>query len=164
MKPGPGGQYLRKIISGGQTGVDQAALAIAIALNIPHGGWCPRGRRCETGAIPNQYHLKEMTSSDYAARTRQNVCDSDGTLILFRKCLTGGTHLTQQFAFELDRPLFLVDLQGPVPCDQLRAWIYQHGIGVLNIAGPRQSSAPGIFDQAKEVLEKLLANISTPGP
>ena len=89
---------LHRIISGGQTGVDQAALASAIELGIPHGGWCPLGRRSESGTIPIQYQLDEMPTRHYAARTRQNVIDSDGTLIVYSDQVSGGTLLTQQFA------------------------------------------------------------------
>ena len=102
-----------RIVSGGQTGVDQAALATAIELDIPHGGWCPLGRRSESGTIPLQYQLEEMPTRDYAARTRQNIIDSDGTLIVYSEQLSGGTLLTQQYANELDRPLFLLDLAKP---------------------------------------------------
>jgi predicted Rossmann-fold nucleotide-binding protein len=73
---------ISKIISGGQTGVDQAALDVAIALGIPHGGWIPKGRKTENGALPDKYRLKEMSTSSYAKRTEQNVIDSEGTLII----------------------------------------------------------------------------------
>ena len=87
-----------KIISGGQTGVDRAALDVAVELEIPHGGWCPKGRLAEDGRIPDSYKLRETTSREYAVRTEQNVLDSDGTLILYRESISGGTELTLRLA------------------------------------------------------------------
>ena len=89
---------ISKIISGGQTGVDRAALDVARAMGIPHGGWVPRGRRAEDGIIPAKYQMKEMPTESYAERTEQNVIDSDGTLIISRATLTGGTQLTRSLA------------------------------------------------------------------
>ena len=100
---------LTKIVSGAQTGVDRAALDAAIFLNIPHGGWCPRGRRAEDGAIPAVYQLKETTERNYAVRTEKNVVDSDGTLILFLKQISGGTELTEKLTKKHRRPLLCVD-------------------------------------------------------
>ena len=147
---------LKKIISGGQTGVDQAALTVAMELNVPHGGWCPRGRRCETGRIPEQYQLSEMPSDDYPARTRQNVMDSDGTLIFYRQRLAGGTRLTYDFAKSVHRPVLLIALGQPSSAESLASWITQHQIAVLNIAGPREGSESGIFEEVKIVLTELL--------
>ena len=87
-----------KIVSGGQTGVDQAALDVAITNGLDHGGWCPAGRRSEDGVIPLQYRLTETETSDYAIRTRRNVVESDGTLILFQAKISGGTQLTRRLA------------------------------------------------------------------
>lgn len=85
---------VRRIVSGGQTGVDRAALDVAMQLSIEHGGWCPRGRLAEDGTIPSRYDLRETRSAKYHVRTERNVVDSDATLILYRKSLTGGTLLT----------------------------------------------------------------------
>jgi predicted Rossmann fold nucleotide-binding protein DprA/Smf involved in DNA uptake len=97
---------VRKIVSGGQTGVDRAALDIALALGIPCGGWCPRGRGAEDGVIPARYPLQETCSHDYAERTRRNVIDSDGTLILAIGALHGGTLLTAQLAEKAASPVW----------------------------------------------------------
>jgi hypothetical protein len=145
-----------RIVSGGQTGVDQAALSVAICLGLEHGGWCPKGRRCETGTIPARFLLTPMPSASYAARTRQNVIDSDATLILHRGKLTGGTLLTSTIAHELVRPLFLVDLAGAVDADLVRQWLQTEEITTLNIAGPRESSCPGIYDEVCAVLKTIL--------
>ncbi len=85
---------IAKIISGGQTGVDRAALDVAIELELPCGGWCPRGRLAEDGTVPDRYPLQETRSAEYAERTERNVIDSDGTLIIATRPLTGGTALT----------------------------------------------------------------------
>jgi len=145
-----------KIISGGQTGVDQAALTVAISRSIPHGGWCPLGRRCETGVIPRHFKLLEMPTTSYAARTRQNVVDSDATLILYRNELSGGSLLTRQIAEELQRPLFLLALERPIAVDKVLDWLRQCGVATLNVAGPRESSCPGINAQACAALSEVL--------
>jgi len=146
-----------KIVSGGQTGVDQAALTVAISLSIPHGGWCPLGRRCETGVIPSQFHLLEMPTPSYAARTRQNVIDSDATLILYRDQLSGGSLLTRQIAEQLQRPLFLWNLEGPFVGREIFDWFREFEVATLNVAGPRENSSPGITAQALELLRKLFS-------
>src|SRR3954465_11888189 len=94
------------IISGGQTGADRAALDFAIAHGLPHGGWCPRGRRAEDGAIPPQYLLEETTQTHYAQRTRRNIRESDATLIFsIRPVVKGGTRLTMELARHLEKPV-----------------------------------------------------------
>ena len=104
-------RQLEKIISGGQTGVDRAALDAAIELGIPHGGWCPRGRRAEDGAIPTRYQLKEIEGIDYSERTRRNILESDATLILTSGPLQGGTLLTFNLCNKLGRPVRVVQLE-----------------------------------------------------
>ena len=117
---------IKKIISGGQTGVDRAALDVAIALKIPHGGWCPKNRKAEDGAIPLHYHLQETPSTDYAERTRRNVHDADGTLIMIQNPPTGGTLLTINTAKELNKDYLTAsgqgkrDLPDPDGLDQLQ--------------------------------------------
>ena len=126
---------VRRIVSGGQTGVDRGALDAAISLGIEHGGWCPRGRLAEDGRIPDMYHLKETNSTEYWVRTERNVIDSDGTLIIHSGKLRGGTELTFRLARKHDKPCLLVDLQddpSPVPA---RGWIAENRIEILNVAG-----------------------------
>ena len=147
---------LTKIISGGQTGVDRAALDAAIAAGIPHGGWCPRGRLAEDGRIPDRYALRELDSPDYAARTEQNVLDSDGTLILHTGDLSGGTLLTHRLARRHHRPCLTIDLTRPASSAPLHSWLAAHAIEILNIAGPRESSEPGIYGLAVEYLASAL--------
>jgi len=145
------------VVSGGQTGVDRAALDVAIALGIPHGGWCPRGRRAEDGIVPACYALVEHASPDYAARTEANVADADATLILARGALAGGTALTRDVARRLRKPFLVVDLDARPDVKSVRDWLAGHDVGVLNVAGPRESQRPGIGDEARAFLRAVLA-------
>ena len=145
-----------RLISGGQTGVDRAALAVALELGIPCGGWCPRGRRAEDGRIPSRFPLKECTSKNYAVRTRMNVEDSDGTLILSRGKLSGGTALTESIARQLGKPWLVIDLVAEFDAQPVEDWIAENRIRILNVAGPRESQQVGIFEQACEYLRKLI--------
>ncbi len=147
---------LRKIISGGQTGVDRGALDAAIALGIEHGGWCPQGRQAEDGRIPDCYRLEETDSPDYPARTERNVVESDATLILFRGQLSGGTLLTLQLAEEHGRPCLAVDLDSSVLWGEIRKWFEKNRVEVLNIAGPRESQCPGIGELSRDFMLELL--------
>ena len=149
---------LVKIVSGGQTGVDQAALDVALDLGIACGGWCPRGRAAEDGVLAASYPLRETESSDYAERTRFNVRDSDATLVLTRGRPSGGTALTLDFARMLGRSSLVVDLGSAddgAP-DSAGAWIEAEGVATLNVAGPRESTAPGIHREASSFLRELL--------
>lgn len=138
-----------KIVSGGQTGADRGGLDAAIKLGIPHGGWCPRGRRAEDGKVPQRYVLRETGSTSYQVRTRRNVLDSDGTVIFTRGRLEGGSLLTQQIACETGKPCLHLDL-GKTAADhtaavqRLRAWLVEERIRILNVAGSRASMAPGL--------------------
>lgn len=145
-----------KIISGGQTGVDRAALDIALALGIECGGWCPRGRKAEDGVIPAVYPLKETPSADYVQRTELNVCDADATLVLTRGAPSGGTALTVEIAQRMQRACLIVDLERPPAMSEVRAWLARHAGGILNVAGPRESGCPGIHQQALAFLRTLL--------
>jgi hypothetical protein len=145
----------RKILSGGQTGVDRAALDAAIALGIPHGGWCPRGRRAEDGRIPSRYALAETDSPVYAVRTERNVLDADATLILCRGPLRGGTALTRRFAQQHGKPYLVVNLDHPPDNAEIHRWLRESRIGVCNVAGPRESQSPGIYALARRYLEAL---------
>lgn len=141
-----------KIVSGGQTGVDRAALDVARLLNIPHGGWCPKGRLAEDGMIPDRYPLTETASRSYTYRTQQNVSDSDGTLIIFQAPLDGGTRLTYRKAVEWDKPVFLRDLDVPFNPKAIEKWMFENHIETLNIAGMRESGRPGIYARTVELL------------
>ncbi|MBK6685921.1 MAG: putative molybdenum carrier protein [Deltaproteobacteria bacterium] len=154
-----------KIISGGQTGVDRAALDVALELGIPVGGWCPRGRWAEDGPIPERYPLVETRSRDVNVRTQRNVECSTATLVLTRGSPMGGTRFTVEFAQTLRRPLLVVDLSQNAddPVDQIAQWIEQVRPAVLNIAGPRESGAPGISEQAAQVLAAVLERIPVTG-
>ncbi len=147
-----------KIVSGGQTGVDRAALDWALGLGLASGGWCPRGRRAEDGPIPDGYPLKETREADYAVRTRLNVRDSDATLILTRGRPSGGTQLTRHLAEELARPVLVVDFEDgdmAAAASRVGDWIGEEGVKVLNVAGPRESTSPGIYREASEFLAAL---------
>ena len=148
---------IEKIVSGGQTGVDRAALDAALALGIPCGGWCPRGRRAEDGILPARYPLRETPLDDYAQRTTWNVRDSDGTLILTRGPTTGGTAQTVDDAVQLHKPYLVVDLAESPDAAAVRDWLAQHRIRALNVAGPRESKSPGIYRDASQFLRALLS-------
>ncbi len=149
---------VRRVVSGGQSGVDRGALDAAIALGIQHGGWCPRGRLAEDGPIPDSYQLQETDSSEYPVRTELNVRDSDGTLILYRNSVTGGTALTARFAKQYRKPLFLADLVTVPNVRDVARWLRDNRIAVLNVAGPRESTSPSIAEQTRCFLVTLLKN------
>ena len=152
---------LSRIITGGQTGVDRAALDFAIEAGIPHGGWCPLKRKAEDGTINEQYLLKETPEADFSIRTKLNVRDSDGTLILNVDKLEGGTLLTVQYAKELARPCLIIDLDNIPEHNAIHHWLTMHKIRILNIAGPRESKRPGIYEQTRETLPRLLITIQS---
>ncbi len=147
-----------KVISGGQTGVDRAALDAAIAAGLPIGGWCPKGRRAEDGPLAAKYPLKETPSDDYAQRTEWNVRDADGTLILaWGSKLQGGTALTQDLARKHHKPCFVVDLNHSVSPIEVRDWAQENHVKVLNVAGPRSSLKPLVYEEAFAWLAKLFS-------
>jgi len=149
------------VVSGGQTGVDRAALDAALAARLPCGGWCPKGRAAEDGPIPPRYRLRETRRTDPAFRTRLNVRDSDATLIIARGPLSGGTELTARHANRLSRPCLVVDLDRPEAPGLLAAriagWVRANAVSTLNVAGPRESSAPGIQQAARALLDAVFA-------
>ena len=153
--------HVEQIVSGGQTGVDRAALDVAIALGIPHGGWCPRGRLAEDGRIPDQYALRETTSKEYRVRTEQNVIDSDATLILYHGKLQGGTLLTFRMCKEHGKPFLLVDLD-TAAASTAEEWLHSLKPQVLNVAGPRERTSSGIYQRASKYLVALFDNASMP--
>lgn len=147
------------IISGGQTGVDRAALDWAIRHQIPHGGWCPNGRRADDGVLAAHYELWETISEGYRQRTRLNVQDSDATLVFNLGALDGGTLQTVVFAKAMNRPYLVIQLGGVAPevlADQARSWLAQRRVAILNIAGPREQKRPGIYMSVMTVLNALI--------
>jgi hypothetical protein len=147
---------LRKIISGGQTGVDRAALDVALALGVSCGGWCPKGRLAEDGPIPQHYPLQETTSSNYSVRTERNVQSSDATLILNVGELDGGTALTADLAYKNYRPFMVINLDESTDIQEAHAWLLQHDVSVLNIAGPRASKQQNLYEMASVYLKNLI--------
>ena len=148
---------IKRIISGGQTGVDRAALDYAIDHHIPHGGWCPRGRLAEDGRIPDRYVLEETPTEEYPERTEKNVLTADGTLILYRTRITGGTQLTQQLCVLNKKPCFVINLEDAPKLTRraFQVWLVESKVHVLNVAGPRESLSPGIYVKAKAYLKAL---------
>lgn len=151
---------IKRIVSGGQSGVDRAALDCAIQHNISHGGWCPKGRISEDGIIDLRYQLKEIMHGSYRQRTRQNVLDSDGTLILNLGVLDGGTLATLKFVEQFKKPSLVVQLENETSYINLANvldWIKQHHIEILNVAGPRESKRVGIYFIAMSFLDRLFS-------
>ncbi|MGD8449057.1 MAG: putative molybdenum carrier protein [Desulfobacterales bacterium] len=147
-----------KIISGGQTGADRAALDVAIQLGISHGGWIPKGRLTENGTLDDKYHLKEMASPNYNKRTEQNVIDSDGTLLISHGKLTGGSEYTRDMALRHGRPWLHIDLDKTESFRAVKkiiSWLSEHEIKILNVAGPRASKDPSIYLPTFDILEAV---------
>ena len=147
------------IISGGETGVDRAALDVARALGLPYGGFIPKGRRTEDGTLPDEYvGMTETESSIFAVRTRENVARTDATLILARGPPDGGTLLAKLTAQAKEKPLLVLDLLEVGPDEAVQrtlAWLRGLPPGSLNVAGPRESRQPGIHAEAYALLEAL---------
>jgi len=151
-------RFCRHIVSGGQTGADRGALDFAIEHGYTHGGWAPHGRESEDGMIPLKYQLVELGHGGYRQRTRRNVEDSDGTLIINSGDLDGGTLATQVFAQRLNKPHLVVQLDHGVSAKVVAGvfeWFQQHDIKTLNVAGPRESKRPGIYRLTLELLVKV---------
>jgi hypothetical protein len=150
---------IKKIISGGQTGVDQAALDTAIKLKIPHGGWIPKGRMTEDGPLPEKYQLQEMSTDSYPKRTEQNVIDSDGTLIVARGKLTGGSDYTRQMTLKHKKQLLGIDLNQTDhynAASLIASWVKMRRIAILNVAGPRASEDQQIYSDVITILERTV--------
>ncbi len=150
---------IEKLVSGGQTGADIAALDVAIRFGLPHGGWCPKGRRSLAGPIPERYQLTESPKSNYLERTEWNVRDSDGTVVFTLSTKpSSGSAQTIKFAKKHDKPcLHLSQESGGCghnnPAWLLQQFVIEHGIKTLNVAGSSEEKAPGIYVWAKEILE-----------
>lgn len=159
-----------EVWSGGQTGVDRAALDVALALGLPIGGWVPRGRLAEDGVVPDRYEgLREADSPDYAVRTRLNVRDTDATLVLRAGVAAGGTAATLEAARRLRRPLLDIDLDRQPVADAaaaVSAWLEEllaaRPSMRLNVAGPRASQAPSGYERTRDVLRIALAAHARP--
>jgi len=148
-----------KIISGGQTGVDRAALDIALGHGIESGGWCPTGRLDEFGRIPDCYPLKELENGGFTERTLQNVKDSDGTVIIYPGKLGGGTEQTLHFCVEQRRPHELVDacnVSTEKAAQLIADFVRENKIDILNVAGPRASEWPEGYDYTYRTLDSFL--------
>ena len=154
---------LEKVVSGGQSGVDRAALDAARTAGLACGGWCPRDRWAEDGPIPAHYPLTETPQRDPAQRTAWNVRDADATLVLARGAPRGGTAFTVERARAEGRPCRVVDLERGTDAAQIARWLQSSGVRVLNVAGPRESQAPGIHADALALLREVLtAALQTP--
>jgi Circularly permutated YpsA SLOG family len=148
-----------KIISGGQTGVDRAALDVALKHGIESGGWCPTGRLDEIGRIPDRYPVEELEDGGFIERTLQNIKDSDGTVIIYPGKLSGGTEQTLHFCVEQRRPHELIDASNvsTQKAAQLIAdFVRENKIDILNVAGPRASEWPEGYDYAYRTLDSFL--------
>ncbi len=158
--------FIKEIVSGGQTGVDRAALDIAIELKITHSGWCPYERRAEDGIISTKYNLKEAPKPTleesidpdaiYKKRTELNARDSDGTLIIVKDAPIGGTLYTIEMAEKHKRPYLIFNLLDNTKVTDVANWIIKNDIHKLNVAGPRALQTSGIYDSACNILHQLL--------
>ncbi len=159
---------VKKIISGGQTGVDQAALQVAINTGIDHGGWCPPGRVCENGLIPEQFKLKETPKERDASapdvprsqRTIWNVRDADGVLIFCESTKLQsdrGTKLAFETSLKLGKPYLVMNINEQQDFNKIRNWILDFEIRVLSIGGPSEETSLGIYEKAYSILMKILS-------
>jgi len=149
-----------KIISGGQTGADRAALDFALSRGIPHGGWCPRGRMAEDGPLSPRYHLSETPSPEPAQRTEWNVRDSDATVIFsINEVLEGGSALTAELAARYRKPWLHISLirDGRCAAELLSDFLHRRQCRILNVAGPRESREPGVGSFVRAALEDCRA-------
>ena len=161
-RPAPGSQRVNerphlKIVAGGQTGADRAALDWARRRRMPHGGWCPKGRLAEDGVIDREYRLQETPSASYAERTEWNIRDADGTVIFsVRATLAGGTLLAANVARRLKKPLLRLCRNSDTTdaAKRLKAFVARHKIEVLNVAGPRATEEPQISRFVEQTLEQ----------
>lgn len=153
---------LKKIISGGQTGVDRAALDAAIACNFEYGGWIPKGRLAEDGPIPFSYVLNETPLADSRQRTEWNVRDSDATLIISTLPLTGGTKFTETCAEKHNKPILQIDHKSVFAHSintKIIDWLIKNDVTILNIAGPRESEDIGIYQYSLKFIFYLLKQL-----
>lgn len=154
---------LSKVISGGQTGVDRAALDAALALGIEIGGWCPRDRWAEDGTIPAKYPLTAVDSDDVTERTARNVKEAAGTLIIHDGAESPGTKFTEELARSGGKSCLVANLHHPRVVESIRMWLERTSPDVLNVAGPRASESAGIYDLARACLTEALQSSATSG-
>ena len=157
---------LRRVISGGQTGVDQAALRAAKDCGLEIGGWCPPGRECEAGVIPAEFPLKETPQErspnaldvPRSQRSEWNVRDSDGTLVI----VTGddtGTEWTIECTRSYGRPVLVCEIADPEAHEEIRRWLTKNRIVVLNVAGPSEKTAPRIAARVHVLLCRVFSQL-----
>jgi hypothetical protein len=146
---------IKKIISGGQTGADRAALDVALMFNTPHGGWIPKGRKAEDDPLPDKYQLQEISTISYPARTEKNLWASDCTVIFTHGQLTGGSKLTQKLDNEHYKPCLHLDLDQIPDYNAVflvRKWMYENNVEVLNVARFVASKDPLIFQKVFDII------------
>lgn len=151
---------LKRIFSGGQTGIDRGALDAALEAGFPAGGWCATGRKAEDGRIDARYPLVELPGGGYAARTRRNVIDADATVIIFFGELGGGSKRTHQLCVANGKPVLLLDADittAEAAAAAIIGFVCQHRVQTLNVAGPRQSRAPAAHDYARRAIGNVVA-------
>jgi len=152
---------LEKIISGGQTGADRAALDAGLDADFPIGGFCPPGRMAEDGAIDKKYQLQELPTGGYRQRTKKNVECSDGTVIFYETVLQSGSKLTEEFCVKAEKPYKLIDISRVntnLATDLIKNFVHYNQTKVLNVAGPRQSGCASIYQFVKEVIYRLITS------
>ena len=151
----------QKIISGGQTGVDRAALDVALKHGIDCGGWCPAGRLDEFGRIPDRYPVRELQAGGFTERTMQNVKDSDGTVVIYSRQIGGGTEQTVRLCVDLKRPHELIDaskIRVQDAASPIADFVRAKKIKILNVAGPRASEWPEGYEYALRALETFIGS------
>ena len=152
---------LEKIVSGGQTGADRAALDAGIVLSFPVGGFCPQGREAEDGPIDARYPLTEIDGG-YPERTLRNVQSTDGTAVFYESTLLGGTEQTRRFCIEWKKPYQRLDIDGLDPVESatsLREFIKRQDIRILNVAGPRASGSQRMYSFVHSAISQLLTGV-----
>jgi hypothetical protein len=150
-----------KIVSGGQTGADRAALDWALAHKLPCGGWCPKGRKSEDGPIDPKYLLKETPLAAYLQRTECDVRDSDATVLFsIAPFLSGGSKKTVEFAGEHKKPCLHLCARDKSVAEKLKAFIEEHRVKILKVAGPRASKEPGVGEFVRTVLDKAFVGMT----